>query len=51
MSSNYKEIDPKTLVKLHHVELEILNEIDKICKNNNIEYFLIDLFHIIPPPL
>lgn len=41
MSSNYKEIDSKTLVKLHHVELEILNEIDKICKNNNIEYFLI----------
>jgi lipopolysaccharide cholinephosphotransferase len=41
MSFNYKEIDTKTLNKLHHVELEILNEIDRICVSNNIEYFLI----------
>lgn len=41
MSSNFKEIEPKTLKKLHIVEVEILDEIDRVCKKNNIEYFLI----------
>ena len=37
MSSNFKEIEPKTLKKLHIVEVEILDEIDRVCKKNNIE--------------
>ena len=41
MSSSFKEIEPKTLKKLHIVEVEILDEIDRVCKKNNIEYFLI----------
>lgn len=41
MSTGYKEIDSKTLKKLKATELEILNEIDRICKKNNINYFLI----------
>ncbi len=36
----YKEMDEKTLAKLHNVELEILKEIDRICKKYNIPYFL-----------
>ena len=36
----YKEIDKKTLKKLHETELEILEEIDKICKKHKIKYFL-----------
>jgi len=41
MSTGFKEIDKKTLKKLKETELEILNEIDRICKKNNINFFLI----------
>ena len=34
-------MDDKTLRKLQLTELDILIEIDKICKENNIQYFLI----------
>lgn len=37
----YKEIEGKTLEELHNVELEILREIDRICKKHHIEYFLV----------
>lgn len=33
-------MDKNTLLKLHESLLEILVEIDRICKNNNIRYFL-----------
>ena len=36
----YKELDDKTLKKLHVVEIDILKEIDRICKKYNIKYFL-----------
>lgn len=36
----YKEMDAKTLKKLHEVELEILIEIDRVCQKYNIPYFL-----------
>ena len=29
----------ETLIKLHKSELKILDEIDRICKKNNIKYF------------
>lgn len=35
-----KTYDSKTLKKLHEVELEILDEVVRICNNHNIEYFL-----------
>ena len=38
---NYKEYDDKTLNKLHQVQLEILNEFVKICKENKLNYFLV----------
>ena len=34
-------MDKETLKKLHKIEVEILDEIVKICKKNNLEYFLI----------
>ncbi len=34
------KIEGEMLDKLHSVEMEILDEIDKICKENNINYFL-----------
>ncbi len=37
----YRELDKNTLSKLHDTELEILHEIDRICKKNNIKYFLV----------
>ena len=40
-NKHFKEIAPDTLKKLREVQLEILKEIDRICKKNNIEYFLI----------
>ena len=36
----YKSYDKKTLDKLHEVELEILDKFHKICKDNNLTYFL-----------
>ena len=36
----YKELDNKTLKKLHEVGLEILLEIDRVCKKYDIPYFL-----------
>ena len=36
----YKVYDDKTLKKLHDVELEILDEIARICKKHNIKYSL-----------
>ena len=36
----YKSYDDKTLKKLHEVELEILDDFVKICKDNNLTYFL-----------
>lgn len=36
----YKQIEDKTLKQLHEVEMEILDEIDRVCKKNNINYFL-----------
>lgn len=41
MSTGFKEIDNKTLKKLKDTELEILNEIDRVCRKNNINFFLI----------
>ncbi len=41
MSMGFKKIDDETLGKLKKTELEILNEIDRICKKNNISFFLI----------
>lgn len=35
-----KEYDQKTLKKLHEVEMEILDEIVRICDKHNLEYFL-----------
>lgn len=40
MSTGFKKIDEKTLKKLRDVELEILDEIDRVCKKNNINFFL-----------
>ena len=36
----YKVYDDKTLKKLHKVEIEILDEIVRICKKHNIKYSL-----------
>ncbi len=36
----YKEMDDKTLDKLHKVGLEVLIEIDRVCKKYDIPYFL-----------
>ena len=36
----YKSYDNDTLKKLRKVEMEILDEIVRICKENDIEYFL-----------
>lgn len=41
MSNKFKEIDDKTLKKLREVQIEILNEIKRICEKNNIKYFLV----------
>jgi len=41
MSTGFREIDNKTLKKLQKVQIEILDEIDRICKKNDIEYFLV----------
>lgn len=41
MSVGFKELDINTLKKLRKVQLEILSEIDRICKKNKIEYFLV----------
>ena len=41
LSRIFKEIDSKTLKKLHEVQVEILDEIDRICRENNIQYFLV----------
>lgn len=41
MSTGFKEIEEKTLQKLKNTELEILEEINRICKKNNINFFLI----------
>ena len=40
MKKIYKELDSKTLKKLHDVELEILQEIIRICKKYDIKYYL-----------
>ena len=32
----YKQIEDKTLKQLHEVEMEILDEIDRVCKKNNL---------------
>lgn len=40
MSTGFREIDNATLKKLKDTELEILGEIDRICRKNNIEFFL-----------
>lgn len=37
----YKEYDKETLTNLHTVQLEILEEIIRICKENNINYFFV----------
>ena len=34
-------MEKRVLKKLQSTELDILNEIDRICKKNNIKYFLI----------
>lgn len=34
-------MDQDLLREVQLVQLDILNEVDKICKNNNIKYFLI----------
>ena len=39
--NNNKEYDEKTLKKLHQVQLEILDEFDRICKKNNLVYFMV----------
>ena len=36
----YKKIDDEVLKKLHEVEMEILDEIDRICIENGLNYFL-----------
>ena len=36
----YKEMDDKTLKKLHEVGLEVLIEVDRVCKKYDIPYFL-----------
>lgn len=36
----YKEMDDKTLNELHKVGLEVLKEIDRVCKKYDIPYFL-----------
>lgn len=36
----YKKIDNEILKKLHEVEMEILDEINRICMQNDINYFL-----------
>lgn len=41
MSTGFKEIEEKTLKKLKKTELEILDEIDRICKKNDINFFLV----------
>lgn len=41
MSSKMKKIDDKTLRELHKVEIEILDEIVRICEKHKIKYFLI----------
>ena len=41
MSTGFKEIEEKTLKRLKKTELEILDEIDRICKKNDINFFLI----------
>ena len=40
MSTGFKQIDKKTLKKLQSVQIEILDEIDRICKKYDIKYFL-----------
>ena len=35
----YYIMKKETLIKLHKSELKILDEIDRICKKNNIKYF------------
>ncbi len=37
---SYKSYDQETLKRLHKVELEILDDFVKICKENNLTYFL-----------
>ena len=37
----YKKLDDDVLEKLHDAELEILSEIDRICKKHNLNYFLV----------
>lgn len=39
MSKKYTAVDDKTLTKLREVQIEILNEIDRICKKNEINFF------------
>lgn len=41
MSKKYTVVDDKILVELRKVQIEILNEIERICKKNNINLFLI----------
>lgn len=36
---NYNHYDPKILAKLQHVELEMLQELDRVCWKHDIEYF------------
>jgi phosphorylcholine metabolism protein LicD len=33
-------MDDKILKRLHEIQIEILDEIVRVCKKNNIEYFL-----------
>lgn len=40
MENNFKELSNETKEKLKVVQLEILDEIDRICKKNKINYFL-----------
>lgn len=40
MSTYFKELDDETLKELRKVQIEILDEIDRICKRNNLQYFL-----------
>ena len=39
MKNRYREYDKETLKKLKKVELEIMDEIIKICKKHDLKYF------------
>ena len=39
LKDNYNHYDPEILAKLQHVELEMLHELDRVCRKYEIEYF------------